>query len=224
MAYLITLRSQIYDFKPVYPAYDMWRGYIEGKIMSTVNIVLLQISDYSYTYMNIYDLINLGYSKEFLDFIIDNETENLFRPYASPLHFAIYANNEPNLNLKLIKEDTYIEKLGLSLKRGDLVDKRVLDNNLNAESEKDYIFLDLRPTYHFVVQVVDDPMYLINPKSLTYEYLSILAQYYTLDRINKIDLLQDSSIMKTVMHFSIVASVKQPPTELIRNVIKDINS
>jgi len=205
-----------YNLKRVYPIYDVWRNYNNYDGYEVCNTLLLKIKPKSYVYINLYELTNLGYSKEFVDYLIDNK-EKFLTLYKGFFHFNIYANNEliPMNELNIADEDTHIEELNLTLKRGDIYNVIAVEHNKN---NKDKLYIDLLKYYHMVMYILDDPMFIPNYKN---EDITLLLQYVSMDRMDKLKDFATSSPMKTVMKFSLLAYNMNGKPPIINQILKD---
>ncbi len=216
--YLDTFYRLKNNLKRVYPIYDIWRNYLTYNGYEVINVLLLRISPRSMVYLNLYELLNLGYSKDVIDYIIDNHSSEIFKLKGSVFHMEIYIDDLPYKYLEIVKEDTYIEDLDLELKRGDLIDKRILDHNLNNE---DRVYIDLRPVYHLVIRIAND-FRNINYKVNT-EYFSVLGQFFAIRDIENYYLMSDRSIMKTINALTITALSAREMSPLLLEAVKDMN-
>ena len=206
-----------YNIKKTYPIYDVWRGFNKYDSYEPVGIMLLQIEPKSYTFFNLYELVNLGYNKEFIDYLIDNKDKFLIL-YKGFFHFNIYANNDyiPMKDLNIITEDTYISELELHLKRGDIVHQAAIDNNLEND---DMLYIDMLKYYHFVLYILDDPKFI---PDYTNEDITLLLQYLSMRRMNNLKDFLSTNDMKTVMQFSLLAYNLNGKSPIINQLLKDI--
>ena len=205
-----------YNLKRVYPIYDVWRNYNNYDGYEACNTLLLKIEPKSYVYLNLYELTNLGYSKEFVDYLIDNK-EKFLTLYKGFFHFNIYTNSEliPMKELDIIKEDTYIKELDLTLKRGDVYNITAVEYNKNNDKK---LYLDLLKYYHMAIYILDDPAFIPNYEN---EDIALLLQYVSMNRIEKLKDFAISSPMKTVMKFSLLAYNMNGKPSIVNQILKD---
>ena len=206
-----------YNIKRVFPIYDVWRGYKNYDGFDVSNVLLLQIKPKSYVYFNLYELLNIGYSKSFVDYLINNK-DDFIRLYNSIFHFNIYANNEliPMNELDIITEDKTIDKLNLNLKKGDVVNKVAIEHNLANENK---LYIDLLKYYHFVMYISNDPILI---EKYNNEDLSLLLQYVSMNRLTNLGEFKEEEAMKTVMQFSILADNINSKSPLVNKIMKDL--
>jgi len=205
-----------YHLKRVNPIYDVWRNYINYDGYEACNTLLLKIEPKSYVYMNLYELTNLGYSKEFVDYLIDNK-EKFLTLYKGFFHFNIYANKEliPMKELDIVEEDTYIEELDLTLKRGDIYNVLAVENNKTSDEK---LYLDLLKYYHMVIYILHDPQFIPDYEN---EEITLLLQYLAMNRLDKLEDFSIETPMKTVMEFSLLAYNTNGKPPVINQLLKD---
>lgn len=209
-----------YNIKKVSPIYDVWRNFRHYKKYDTVGIMLLQIKPNSYTYLNLYELLSLGYSKEFIDTIIENK-EGFKELFGWLFYFNLYMGNDiiDNNELDIITEDTYIEELDAHFKRGDIVNRVAIENNKNTDNKDDWVYLNILKEYHFILYINNDPITVRNYQDSD---LTLLLQYVSLDRLSRLGDFKEEHGMKTVMQLSVLASAVNGKPKLINELLKDI--
>ena len=219
--YLEDMYKLNYTLKRISPIYDNWRSYINYGKMEPINILLLQIKHKSYTYLNLYELTELGYNLDFINYLIDNK-EKLLTLYSGLFHLNIYNNNEVIGcdEIDIITEDETIDDLGVSFKRGDVVNRIAIENNLSVGNDDDKVYLNTLKYYHMVLYIANDTNYINQFKN---EDMSLLLQYVTMNNeiLKNLNIENDSSIMKTVMQFSLLAHGSNSNTKIINTVLKN---
>ena len=206
-----------YNLKKYNPIYDIWRYYRNYDSYETIGIMLLKIDEKSYSYLNLYELLNMGYNKEFIDYLIDNK-DKFLELYKGFFHFNIYYNKEliPMKDLDIVTEDTRIDELDLDLKRGDIINKAAIDYNLDND---DKLYIDVLKYYHFVLYITDNPDFI---PDYTNEDISLLLQYLSLTRLDDLKDFTNKLTMKTIMQFSLLAFNSNGRNPIIKQLLKDL--
>ena len=218
--YIQMIYNLNYNIKKIAPVYDVWRNYREYKKYDTIGILLLQIKPNSYTYINLYELLNLGYSKEFIDTVISNK--DIFKKLFGWLfYFNIYIGNDiiSMDEIDIITEDAYIKEIDKHFKKGDIVNKVAIEHNKNTADKNKWVYLNVLKEYHFILYINNDPITVNQYKDSD---LTLLMQYISLDRLSQLGEFKEEHGMKTVMELSVLASAINGKPKLINELLKDI--
>lgn len=204
------------NIKRVVPIYDIWRNYNNYGDYEPVNILLLQVKEKNCTYINLYEMLNLGYSKEFIDTLINNKDK--FRLLFNWLfHFNIYIGDDliPMEELDIAQEDDPDN----NLKRGDVFNKYAVDNNKQTDKEDEKLYISLLKPYHFVLYINTNPVSVTNYEDSD---LTLLMQYVAMDRLNNIGEFANDLPMRTIMQFSLIANNINGKANTINQILKDL--
>ena len=219
-SYIQMIYTLNYNIKKVAPVYDVWRNYRNYKQYDAAGILLLQIKHNSYTYINLYELLSLGYSKEFIDTIINNK-DNFKELYGWLFYFNLYIGNDiiNSEELDIITEDTYIKEIDTHFKKGDVINRVAIDHNASTKDKKEWVYLNVLKEYHFILYISNDPLTIRNYDDSD---LTLLLQYVSLDRLSQLGEFKEEHGMKTVMQLSILASAVNGKPKLVNELLKDI--
>ena len=219
-SYIQMIYNLNYNIKKIAPIYDIWRNYRKYKHYDAVGILLLQIKPDSYTYINLYELLNLGYSKEFIDTILSNKN-GFMELFSWLFHFNICIGDEViGLNeIDIITEDTYIKEIDTHFKKGDVVNKIAIESNKTNDNKDSWVYLNVLKEYHFILYINNDP---ITVRQYKDSDLTLLMQYLSLDRLSQLGEFKEEQGMKTVMELSVLASTINGKPKLINELLKDI--